>query len=222
MMNIKLRSLMRIFLCIFICSFPVYGQLVQEGGESFSGSHFLVLGFDANTTATFVDGARSSDTDESFDTEIDFESKSSYGYEYRHAPPCRWGVSIGIMKYTKAMIIGVKEDGRIQFDYDKDEVDIYTAYVDAIMRFTKFFFSFGFNKTNITYTPEDSSIDVESKNEMGFNFGLGWHISEWVVVEYGLRNNVWKLKKTEDDGTITDFGDGVLNISTLQLKLRFF
>lgn len=182
--------------------------------------HYIIAGSDADTSAFFTDGARSDAPDETFDTEITFENKNALGYEYRQTVSNGWGFGVGYIRHQKSIVIGVKEDDVIQFNPDEDEIEIHTIYADAIYRWETFYLSFGFNKSEINFKSEDSTLAVESKTGIGGNFALGWELTKWVVIEYGAKTNPWTLKKTTESGVTTDYGQGSIGVVTLQLKVR--
>lgn len=199
-----------LFMILTICS------------TSAMAEHYIIAGSDANTSAIFTDGARSDNPEDSFDTEISFENKNAIGYEYRQTQDNGWGFGAGYIRHQKSMVIGVDVDDKPQFDYDEDEIEIHTVYLDAIYRWETFYLSFGFNHSEINFESDDSTLAVESDTSLGGNFALGWELTSWVIVEYGAKTNPWVLKKTTSDGVTTDYGDGSIGVATLQVKVRFW
>jgi hypothetical protein len=187
---------------------------------SAEGYHYLIAGSDANTSAKFVDGSTSDNPSEGFDTTINFENKNAIAYEYRDSKEDDWGYSFGYIRHQKSLVIDVKKDDLAQFDYDEDEIEIHTIYLDAIYKWKRFYLSFGFNKSEINFKNEDSTLAVESTTSIGSNFAFGWELTSWVIVEYGAKVNPWVLKKTSTAGVTTDYGVGSIGVATLQLKIR--
>tara|TARA_B100001971_G_scaffold215185_1_gene259394 strand:+ start:78871 stop:79506 length:636 start_codon:yes stop_codon:yes gene_type:complete len=204
----------------FVLLFTTFSLYAEENSNS-DFKHSVSFGFDLATTGSFEDG-ESDDITGPFDSELIFDSGLSIGYEYFEAKEESWGKGFGVSYHNSREVEELVIDGE---DYDitgdAAEITLLKVYANLIYRWNTFYIPFGVNITSVSYEPP-SSYDgsVESTGGLGFNFGLGWFVTEQFAIEYMGSSNIWTLE-AKSDSSETDYGDGVLAVATLKLKYIF-
>lgn len=215
-----MKKLLLVILSLSLFSSLVFAEEETTSSSSSTGyEHVLIFGYDLSSTASFTDGSVSSSSSD-FDTDIDFEGGLSIGYEYRMTKKEDWGRAFGITYHSSREAESFTLNGSdFEITGDAAEITLLRVYGNLIYRWDSFYIPFGVNLTSVSYEPP-SSFDgsVDSTGGLGFNFAIGWFINEKFAIEYGAHSNFWTLEANDDDGTKTDYGDGVLATATLSLK----
>ena len=209
-------TLQKCLVFLFLFTSSLYAQ---ESSTDYK--HTAFLGFDLVTSGSFEDGTTSSSST-TFDSEINFESAFSIGYEYQEAKKESWGKAFGVSYHTKREVDSFDLNGEtLQATGDAAEITMLKLNANLIYRWDIFYIPFGINLTTVSYDPPanyDGTVD--STGGLGFNFGLGWFINDQFAIEYMSSSSVWELE-ADDGSTTTDFGDGILAVATLRLKYIF-
>lgn len=161
----------------------------EEGSSSSSGgySHFINLGYDLRTGASYSEAFTSDDPTETYEVEFDFEASYSVGYEARKAPKNAWGNAFGFIYSAKREVDSLTIDGdKYTVTGDAASVTMATLYATLIYRWETFYIPFGFSLNRVEYTPPSSfDGDVTSNGGLGFIFALGWELNDRFSLEYG-------------------------------------
>lgn len=198
-------------------------SVFAKKGSSSSGGHYIFGGSDIRTVATFTEGSVSSDTATKFDTEMVFDTGSSFGYEYRNTKSNDWGFALGVKKYSKREVTEITINSTTTAIVDDPaSIEVTSYYFNGIYKWNSFFMPVGISFSNIEYnTPKAYTGEAKSDAGAGFNFGIGWEIGSRFVIEYSGHSVLWDLEAT-DGGVTTDYGTGALAFATLSLKFKLF
>lgn len=204
---------MKLLLVLMLLAGNVFAQ---EESSSDDWGHYLMGGFDIGNIATFT-GGKSDSSSSTFDTEMEFETGFSIGYEYKKFAKNDWGNSFGITYHTERDVDNFTLDGtKYSSLSDPASISVLRLYANLIYRWNEFYMPFGLNIQSITYNaPSNYSGSIDAKGGLGINFAIGWAFNNKISAEYGVYSGSFSL-----ESDTTDYGTGALAISSLRLIYR--
>jgi hypothetical protein len=210
-----MRMKLTTFCSVLVLSLPVYAADWAIGvGASLNTS--ATLHFNQVTVSTGVG---------SYIVEMQAEDVASIELEARNMDQQSWGFIGGLTydferKFTGGRITGF--GGTVTLgSTDPAKLKTSVLSANAAYRWENFYLPFGLNYSFVKYTPPASFTgEVSVGGGLGGQLGVGYYISDSIVLEATSRAVLVKLKSTSSSGDV-DYGTGYLSSLLLTGKMLF-